>query len=538
VNKTNTLGKLFLKLEFRGKDGSAKKIILVLLSYFVFGFMVSFFTYEQTLDSTGFEFAFLTYLLFSIVIIFAAMTELDNLIISAAEIEILSMLPIDNNVIAKAKLYMLGLYIFTVSIPLLLPGSYFFYLGVRSVPHAVMYAAGGFLLFIFLMHLLLLVYSIALRNVRAERVGSFTLILQALLILILILSYQFVSFSFSTGSGGGVASVYSFLETSRTLQYFPQSWFAGIAAKGQYILNWKLVLKYILPLIIPYLAYLSFRYYLTDNYGAIYEKLQYRVHPASGGTGAERKEYREPGDSFVRMIHHFASASERAAFSLMRNMLKRDKSVKLNVILMFIIPTALTLFALLSGQMYSPFIQFFTPSRAVFHISILITALIALNAAATGIKVSNEPQATWVYDAYPIGRKKEFINGVRKFFIVYFIFPLFVFLLIIFSLRMSVYDALLHAAFIATAVNLFNTFYHLFSRTLPFTKMNTILNSVQRIAALGLPLAIGVIFVVLQYYVYQKKWLVIIAVGAMGLINLGITRPQKSARLLQFKLKN
>lgn len=521
MNKAKTVGKLFLKLEFRGKDGSAKKIMLVLLSYFVLGFMVSFLVYQQSLDSTGFEFTFLTYLLFSIAIIFAVITELDNLIISVPEIETLSILPIEYRVIVEAKLYSYGPFMLIHCAPLLLPGSYFFYLNVRSVPHTLLYVAGGLMLLVFLMCLLILIYSIALRNVRAERVNSFTLIFQALLVLILILGYQFVSFSFSTGSGGGVASVYSFLETSRTLQYFPQSWFAGIAAKGQYILNWKLVLKYILPLVIPYLAYISLRYYLTDNYGVIYEKIQHKEHkekvgwiPASAMPPAWQ----------AGMPGYLANASEKASFSLMQSMLRRDKTVKLNIVLMLIIPFALTLFALISGQMYSPFVQFFAAGRPVFHISILITALIALNAAATGIKVSNEPQATWVYEAYPIGSKKEFINGVRKFFIVYFIFPLFVFLLMIFSLRMSLYDALLHSLFIAVAANLFNTLYHLFSRTLPFTIINTVLNSVRRIAELGLPLVIGVIFVLIQYYVYQKKWYVVIAVGAMGLMNLGIVR--------------
>jgi len=527
-----TLGKLFLKLELRSKDGSARKTILVSLSYLVAGFFVSFLVYRQSFDASGLEFAFLSYLLFSILMIFVAVSELDNLVISPVEAEVLAVLPIQDKIVARAKLYVLIRYVFVAALPLLLPGAAFFQLRVSLLVLTILYIAAGFLLFVFLLSLLVLLYAIALCNIQASRVSSLTLVFQALLIFILILGYQYISFS--AGPGTNFTSIYRLLESTNSLQFFPQAWFAVIPARHNYPqYSGSVILRYILPLAVSYFSYLSLKLYLMDNYQSIYQKFTSRHSRTDIPVSRPpRLVYRPPHRAGMpgALGAVCRGASEAAAFSLMQSMFRRDKSVKLNMLLMFIVPSALTLFALMSGQLYSPFTQFFLIGKPVFHISILITSLIAVSAAAAGIKATNEPTAAWIYDAYPIQSRKSFTEGVRKFFLLYFILPLFIFFLLVFSLRMPFYDAFLHSLYIISSANLFNTIYHSFSRSLPFTRMNTVLNSVQRIAALSLPLAAGIIFVVIQYYVYQKKSYVVIAVAAIALLNFLLLKLRWAAK--------
>src|SRR5205085_3604200 len=110
---------------------------------------------------------------------------------------------------------------------------------------------------------------------------------------------------------------------------------------------------------------------------------------------------------------------EKSSFGLMQSMFRQDKTVKISIIPMIVIPAGLAVFALITNQLPPPFDRNYFEIRPVFHISILLSVLVVLNTGILGVKVTNYPSASWIYSAYPMESKKRFKNGIRKFFTLY-----------------------------------------------------------------------------------------------------------------------
>ncbi len=165
--KVRTLGKLLLKLETRSRTGSNRKLLLLNITYLLPGIFLPLLLVKQNTDPTGFEYSFLTFLFFSLILTFTVITELDNLIVSRTEAEIFSAMPIDNGLLVNAKMFVITRYTFFLSLPLLLPGSFFYYTIMRSFPRTFVYFISGFMLLFFTVNILILLYSMALRNFKA-----------------------------------------------------------------------------------------------------------------------------------------------------------------------------------------------------------------------------------------------------------------------------------------------------------------------------------------------------------------------------------
>src|SRR5436190_23201847 len=112
VRKIKTLGKLLFKLETRSKNGSNRKLLFTMVSYMVPGLFLPLLLLKQNSDPTGYEFTFLSYLLYSLIFAFTITTELDNQVISKAEIDIFTSMPVDDELIIRAKLYVILRYVF------------------------------------------------------------------------------------------------------------------------------------------------------------------------------------------------------------------------------------------------------------------------------------------------------------------------------------------------------------------------------------------------------------------------------------------
>ena len=169
---------MFLKLETRSKDGSRRKLMLILFSYLLPGIFLPFLLFKQNSDPGGFDYTFLSYLFFSLVISFSIISEFDNLIISKTEADIFTSLPVDDELLVNAKMYVIWRYLIITSVPLLLPGSVFFYLILHSIPRAILYYLSGLMMCLFLVYILLLLYAFAMHTFKTSRLSTFTLSLQ------------------------------------------------------------------------------------------------------------------------------------------------------------------------------------------------------------------------------------------------------------------------------------------------------------------------------------------------------------------------
>ena len=509
-------------METRSRDGSIKKILVLFLSYSLPGWFLSALLFTQNVDPTGFEYTFLTYLFFSVILCFTILSGLDNLVVSKTETELLGTLPLNDNTAAGAKMYVILRYLLILTIPLMLPGSMFYYLIIRSIPRALLYYASGYIMCLFITNVILLVYSIILRNFRMKRLSTYTYLLQVFLIFFLVVGYQFISYSFTGRIGGAPVSYFEIIQTNGLIQYFPQAWFGFIPLRQNFAVDFRLLIKAILPLFTAYFGYLSLRIYLSENYGKIRERLLY-----SGVIYDERNLRRRKSfllkawNSFTDRFY-IRNKVEQSSFTLLKSFFRRDKAVKLNILPMIMIPAGLALFAVFTDQLPPPFWKAYYSTKPAFHISILLSVFVVINTSMLGIKVTGNSAASWIYDAYPIESRKRFKNGIRKFFVLYLIFPVTVILFAIFLIKIPLEQALVHTLFIFSSANLFNTFCHGFGRALPFTKENTLINSVQRLLAIFSSILFGIPFIALQLFAYKSAAEALAASGIILIVTFWI----------------
>ncbi len=519
VRKIKTVGRLLFKLETRSRSGSNKKLLFTMFTYMLPGLFLPFLLAKQNADSTGFEFVFLTYLFYSLLISFTIITELDNLVISKAETNIFSSMPIEDELIVRGKLYVIIRYVFILSVPLLIPGSIYFYLLLKSFPRTVMYFIAGFMLCLFLAYTLILLYSIALKILNVKRISTITLIFQLVLILAIIIGYQFISYGITKTADSGIHSYIAFLQKQNIINYFPQSWYALLPSKNHYVHDFVLVIKAALPVFLCYMSYLSLKLYLIENYSKIREKFLYssgiRSNPAAA---VKKKSLSDPVNNFLQKIY-LRNYEERASFGFMQSMFRQDKTVKLSIIPMIIIPAGLAIFALITNQIPPPFERDYFSLRPVLHISILLAVLIAINTGMIGIRVSNYPGAAWIYEAFPLESKNRFRNGIRKFFTVYLLLPVCILLGIIFIFKMPFEQAVVHSLFIFAAANFYGSLFNIFRKVLPFTKENTMVNSLQRVASLFFPMLYGIILILVQLSVYRSIFSAMICILVLLTVN-------------------
>lgn len=511
VRKVKILGKLLLKLETRSRSGANRKLLLLNISYLLPGIFLPWLLVKQSTDASGFEYVFFTYFFYSLILAFTFITELDNLIISKTEADLLSSMPIEDKLLIRAKMYMILRYLIFLSVPLLVPGGVFFYFIVKSFPRALLYVISGFMLLYFITNLMILVYSAALRYLKTRSLSFYTLVFQLAMVLIMILGYQLISFGVTGKGGSSAAGYFSFLQAKGVVDFFPQAWFALLPAKNNYVPGISLILKMILPVLICSFSYFSLLMFLEENYSVIREKF------LSSRYFAKEKRRFFIWQMFTDFINnvYIRNNLERSSFGLIRSLYRSDKTVKLAIVPMIIIPAGLALFALFTNQLGAPISRMYFESKPVFHISILMCVLVVVNTAMLGVRVTNYPGVSWVYEACPMDSRAHFRNGFRKFFVVYLLLPLCTLLGIIFLFKIPVDQALLHTLYIFAAANLYNSLFSLLSKSLPFTKENTLINSLQRMTAILFPVLYGVIIVLLQLIAYRNIISALISVIAL-----------------------
>lgn len=535
AGKVKSLGRLLLKLETRSRTGSGRKLIFLIISYLIPGIFLPWLLAKQNTDPTGFEYTFLTFLIYTLILSFTVITELDNLVISRSEAEIITSLPVGNDTLIGAKMYVIARYILFLALPLLVPGSVFYYTIMRSFPRALLYIVSGYMLSFFIINILVLLYSAALRLFKSRNIGSYTLMFQILLILMLIFGYQFISYGITGRTGSSISSYINMLETKGIIDYFPQSWFAFLNTRNNYIPDLGLIMKLLLPLVIFTASYYSLKMYLVENYPYIRDKFM------NAGTLEYNSRSGKPRFFVFQLISdiiqnlYLRNNMERSSYGLIRSLYLKDKAVRLAVLPMIIIPVGLAIFALITDQLPAPFTRNYFALKPVFHISIILCVLVVLNTAIIGVRVTNYPGVSWIYDSYPVTSRKHFKNGFRKFFVVFLLIPVCLAIGIIFIFKIPLDQAIVHTLFIFAAANLYNSIYNLLVKALPFTKENTMVNSLHRMTSILYPFLFGVIILVIQFYSYKSILTAIIAIIAFITVNFwfnffGFVRDRSSRR--------
>jgi hypothetical protein len=208
------------------------------------------------------------------------------------------------------------------------------------------------------------------------------------------------------------------------------------------------------------------------------------------------------------------SPEERVAFSFVRQMLRRNRTLKLRLYPALGFPIAFLVIGILEKNLADPFLSG-SPVSSVVFFTALVGPLLVLNFHAL-LPYSEEHTAAWLFRVAPVRDLSRFFAGAKKAFLVSILLPLSLITGGLFSMFWAPTHAYLHAAVGFVLSYLFLGIVFLFYRGgFPFSQEPAKMAQTRQVALAFLSMPLWGAMFVLVYILYKHpRWLF----GALGLL--------------------
>ena len=431
---------LFLRLDLnRGRSGKGKnQFVRMLIVYGILGGTLSGSLLNQTspLAYTFIAFSYLMLMAASAVLI-----ELGQELMMPEEFESLGYFPIQSRTYFSAKIANLLFYTGLISLALsIIPAGLGLLIPGADWRFPILFILGALTAGVFSAALMGLVMASLIRVMQAERLKNFISIFQVSLTVGLVFLFQLIPRASDAGTFLFNPSFTSWMIC------VPSAWFAGLVLKlsGQ-----AATLPFIQLIIVLLIAgfilisglYRLGRYYLTGITSAM---------DSSESSNTKLKDKSEKpirtGSGWLR--NH---PEMQAGYTLTIHMLKRDRVVKLSVFPILGIALAFLIRAILEPNFINPFIEqsmvHTDASFNLFFFFLFVTIPLILNL----LTYSRDWEAAWLYQTAPVHRPFRLIQGMQLAVLQMVMIPFFLLIGVIFSFKIPVSHAALHALFLSVS---------------------------------------------------------------------------------------
>lgn len=173
-----------------------------------------------------------------------------------------------------------------------------------------------------------------------------------------------------------------------------------------------------------------------------------------------------------KLMHNFCSSStERAYFRFAQNMYKNDRGIKLRVYptvaLAIFFPPIIVVFTFLDTGNLESFIRMFSETRMVLFT--YITGLMMISIYPM-VHYTDSYKGKWVIRALPIDSYEDILKGVNKAFILHFLLPVFIMIMILALPLVGNYRVLDLILMAVIPLNAFLLMVKINAKELPFMK--------------------------------------------------------------------
>ncbi|MCS6816451.1 MAG: hypothetical protein N0A16_10265 [Blastocatellia bacterium] len=478
-------------------------LLMTCLIYGIFSLIFALFTF-RTLELFHYSLIFLAYSM--LMVAFIVLSEFGATIVSPDDYEILGHRPISSRTYFAAKLSNLLFYVLLIGsalnvFPALLGA--FSDAEKRSFPFA--YFPVALLASLFSAMLIVLLYGALLRVINYERFKDVLVYVQIVFSFVVIFGYQVILRAMPYWEQEGLA------ESRRAILLTPPGWFASLVQIG--LGQWER----------DYMLWAGWGMLMTGvlvGAGLRSFSLEYSFHLARlRAATAERWRARSPiRRRIARALERLVARSpeERAAFYLIRRMLRRDRALKLRLYPALGFPIAFIALGIAEKSLTDPFLpskRF--PSTAFF--TLLVGPLLIMNFQAL-LPYSQEHAAAWLFRVTPVRDLVRFFAGVRKAFLIFLLLPLFLLIGASFAWFWKPWHAFLYAVLGFALSYIFLGIAFLFYRGgFPFSQEPAKMTQTRQVtlAFLSMPI-FGVFLTILYVLSKHPKWLIV----ALGLILL------------------
>jgi len=475
-------------------------LLMTCLVFGLFSLVLALFAF-RTLSSFHYSLLFLAYSM--LMIAFIVLSEFGATIISPDDYEVLGPRPITSRTYFAAKLSNLLFYVVLIGSSLnifpALMGAFSDFAD-RSFP--LVYFPVALLAGLFSAMLVVLLYGAVLRVVNYEKFKDVLVYIQVVFSFFVFFGYQLLLRAMphlEQGQHGG---------GRRAILLTPPGWFAGLVQVG--LGQWER----------DYLLWAGWGILMTGvlvGAGLRSFSLEYSRHLAQlRAVTAER--WRMRRRLRLRALERLLGKSpeERVAFFFVRQMLRRNRTLKLRLYPALGFPIAFVAIGILEKNLTDPFLSSSSVSSVVFFTA-LVGPLLVLNFHAL-LPYSEEHGAAWVFRVTPVRDLSRFFAGVKKAFLVSILLPLFLLTGGLFSVFWAPAHAFLHAAFSFVLSYLFLGIVFLFYRGgFPFSQEPAKMVQTRQMALAFLSMPLWGAMFALMYILYRHpKWMF----GALGILLL------------------
>lgn len=498
---------IFLKLEFRDSENSAKKkFIGVVISYLFANAVLSlnsFLSFEKT------SYELLAFSTGVFLLVFVLLSDFGNIFFTKKHIDAVSPLPVSVSELVLSKFASAFAYIAVFAFVIILPQTVFFFFYGNDIAETLMFAVVNVLSLFFLTGIFLFLYTVCVR-VFTEKASYMLYFLQFIFFFYVV----YVSSHISKR-----AIVRGDIMNSDFIKYFPHYYFTFAVTD----FLWLFLLA-----LLTVLIYVLYYLYLKKNYNllsAIIYELKERKKKEK-----EKKNIYSVYNEFI-CSRFIGNNEEKASYMLTANQLRSSKSMKMKFIPLSFIPLIVTMIAVFSGSLlFEPggegSISILTPS---FFFTLLMC--IKLLVSATKIEDENSTGAAWTFSVLPVRSLKRVINANIKFVHANFIIPVVFILTCILIFKIPPLTLLYNMVFILSSSYFIVSVFFLFDKTAPFSLENTRYNSVSKLGEILLIMLAGIVIFVSQIFIFEN----VIFVGISVLLFFAVSAFLKKR---QFTLKS
>ena len=456
-----TLVRTFTKINSRGHSGKTAytRAISIIASYGIssayLGISLSRPFYEA-------GYVFITIMVMMYLSVFTIMSSYSVILLDTTEQKVLALFPITNATLFLSRVANMLLYSLMVGTPFAMPlviifafqtdafGSTAIYMGVLLL--CALWAAGFFIL----------LYNTLIA--RFSHSTQFITILQIIFVFLLLFFYQQLP-SFSILDAQNVL-VYS----TKIHLFFPPLWFVAIHsfATGRTLLPSQ-DLQVILA-------------GSTTLFLFLLLKTRWMLLPDINKTLPATVTSRPPGSMMTKAISISFRTRQQAksGFDLFRLMIMRERTLRFQIIPVLIMPIAIAIYGLFSGELHSPFHAQLIKNPARLHIPTVVFFLFATRHLEQSVQKAIQPLTTWVLRMPPNTVLERYSRGVHLGMSVFVLLPLAFFLFLIFLPVLPVREAALQALFLFVIARFQTATIQWMRPNLPFSKKEYHLATMQR----------------------------------------------------------
>lgn len=480
-----TLIVLFMKMNARGQSGRSSygRFLSIFLSY---GLSSTYLGWSLSRSFHEMPYLVLTLAVTMYLAGFTVLSSYSLILLDPHESRALASFPVSSKTLLLARVVNLFLYVFTIVLPFAIPLGWFYYAGVESVSSLLTYGIILFLAAFWTTGLFIIIYNVMISKLaNSSQLLSVT---QTILVFLLLFFYQTLS------SLGSNSIDWNTLVMHDAASLLPPVWFTamhGWLSGTPHVANQLLLTLISAATLVLMALFFQSRWMLLPDIN---------TPVAQQGNGRKRLALID----FLSQYFAPRRPAKRAGFDLFTRFLTRERTLRLQIVPIFMMPIAVAVYGLMMRTLESPFRGAILSEGAQMHVPVIVFFLFMTRHIDQVIGRSIGAETPWILLSQPSSVLRRYSQGIHQSILLRLVIPQSVLLYLLFLYSMSSFESALQVVFIVSLARFQTACFHAFQPSVPFSRKERGILVVQRFAQFFLIVPFLLLGILLHLYSSQN----------------------------------